>query len=164
MSFYLLASAVIALSTTLALNPKLTSTPILNSKDIFQLWKTEFNIKYNSAAEETIRFSAWKKTIASINLHNTKADHSWKKGVNQFTAHTFEQFNDEILMDPQDCSATEHREIRLKKSRVEQPLEIDWRDEKIISEVKNQGTCGSCWTFRYIQHTCPQKCINLCMY
>lgn len=34
-----------------------------------------------------------------------------------------------------------------KSISVSLPTSIDWRSQNIVNPIKNQGICGSCWSF-----------------
>lgn len=70
-------------------------------------------------------------------------------GVNPYTDMSWEEFQEHFgLNAPQSCSAT------LKGNHVmsgnENPKKVDWRNKRAVTDVRNQGGCGSCWTFSTI--------------
>uniref|UniRef100_A0A6J0SKZ1 Cathepsin O n=1 Tax=Pogona vitticeps TaxID=103695 RepID=A0A6J0SKZ1_9SAUR len=71
-------------------------------------------------------------------------------GINQFS-HLFpEEFRAIYLQ----CRAFKvpkyNREVSLEGTEKPLPAKFDWRDKKVITQVRNQETCGGCWAFSIV--------------
>jgi len=105
-----------------------------NGEKEFEGAQTAFKHNTDLAAE----FNSQNKGF-QLSVNGPFADMSWN------------YFKDTILMEPQDCSATKPSPkslLQVTQDFPELPESFDWRNiPGVISEVKNQGSCGSCWTF-----------------
>ncbi|OMO67169.1 hypothetical protein CCACVL1_20727 [Corchorus capsularis] len=100
--------------------------------------------KYETVEEMKLRFSIFKENLDLIRSTNKKKL-SYRLGVNEFADLTWQEFQKHRLGAAQNCSATLKGNHKL--TDVVLPETKDWREEGIVSPVKNQGSCGSCWTF-----------------
>ncbi|CAH9145546.1 unnamed protein product [Cuscuta epithymum] len=110
----------------------------------FARFAHRYGKRYESAAEIIQRFGVFKESLRTIRSHNKKGL-PYKLGVNEFADMTWDEFRKHRLGASQNCSATLKGNLKISSAIV--PETKDWREAGIVSPVKNQGDCGSCWTF-----------------
>ncbi|XP_074467720.1 pro-cathepsin H-like [Sebastes fasciatus] len=121
-------------------------TPLILPEEEYQFkqWMSQYTNVYDTE-EYHHRLRIFTENKKGIDRHNA-GNHSFTMGLNQFSDRTFEEFRKLFLLtEPQNCSATNGGHV----SRAgPYPESVDWRMKgNVVTPVKNQGHCGSCWTF-----------------
>ncbi|KAF1334904.1 Cathepsin, cysteine protease family c01a, partial [Globisporangium splendens] len=115
-------------------------------KDAFDAFKATHGKEYASQEEETQRLVNFHHNLRFINSVNRQGL-SYYLRVNQFADLTHEErvrmYHSNSVKRAEDNGAA----FVHTASSASVPEEIDWRKKGAVTPVKDQGSCGSCWTF-----------------
>ncbi|XP_072303963.1 cathepsin S-like [Eucyclogobius newberryi] len=119
----------------------------VNLDEHWELWKKKHSKAYSHQIEELGRRRIWENNLELINTHNLETSlglHSFELGINHFGDLTTEEIRRSGLKVPTDL---ERGPFNLNVVNVSLPSAVDWRKKGLVTEVKTQGSCGSCWAF-----------------
>jgi len=114
---------------------------------LFTAWVNEYGKSYETA-EFFNRFNIFKANLDIIREHNAKND-SWTMGMNEFGDMTWEEFKSSYVggLKPRVGDYIRSKNYGAVKPNPNIPSSLDWRTKGVVTPVKNQGQCGSCWAF-----------------
>jgi len=113
---------------------------------------------YASPAEEMYRRAVWEANHRYIQEHNAEAAqgmHTYELGHNKYSDLNSDEYR-HVMLGLRFNGIQRNVERRMKNVPLAnfgehvpkgQPTSVDWRKEGYVTAIKDQGQCGSCWSF-----------------
>jgi len=110
---------------------------------LFKNWMTTNNKVYQSTEEVNFRLGVFAKNAEFVRNWDAEAK-GFEVGLNVFADLTNEEFR--AIYNGMNVTVSTPA-VEIPDMMVGVPAEVDWRKEGAVTPIKNQGQCGSCWSF-----------------
>ena len=115
--------------------------------DEFLNFTHNYNRTYEGTSEFWYRYNVFADNVDRIKTHNS-GNSTYRLGINNFADLTSKEFKTIYLSSiPMKPRPSMYLTQGYKTQGLDIPDSIDWRAEGLVTNIKNQEQCGSCWAF-----------------
>eukprot|EP00090_Calanus_glacialis_P045616 TRINITY_DN8578_c0_g1_i1.p1 TRINITY_DN8578_c0_g1~~TRINITY_DN8578_c0_g1_i1.p1 ORF type:complete len:368 (-),score=92.53 TRINITY_DN8578_c0_g1_i1:78-1181(-) len=132
----------------------------LTVRDQFEAFKSEHGKTYCCNDEESLRLEIFSANLKKIEEHNATPGMTWTMKINEFADLTEEEFKKDVLGGYLKTPQSGNHASGAKVNVADLPASVDWREAGVVTDAKNQGSCGSCWAFATVENIESYAAIN----